>query len=390
MLIGSSSPATTTLANKSALDAGFFQLVGYISLLNLILGVLGNLICFAVFVSTAELRHMSFVVYLTYCSVANIVSLFEWNLDHFVEAVYGINLEKITLPGCRIVSFLQYFSLQSSAFFLSWMCIDRYVTVTSMPGSLASRLPFSTARSAHFWSLLTIVLVFCLNVHILIFNGYYDPPEWRNMTVHDDHDPNRTIIVAYLYQNPDFKCGRYSDTFNLWPLWDMVHLYVYTVLPFCIMMTFNGLLIVKTLLPNKNLRSSATSSASGSSSYAAKANQDKARLTRSLLAITMSFLIMTVPADIAFGYFANLSDSFPWVFNMLDCFAFAHQAVLFWNCFCTNKKFRNRVMYFISRLFAALHLRKMTSSVRLSSNSDGVELSLQRLTINRRQTRTSI
>lgn len=325
----------TISSNGSASSTiGWFeQAIGYISLLNIIFGVIGNVICFSVFVFTPELRNMSFVVYLTYCSLANILSLFEWNLNHYLSPMFGIRLEDFTLASCRITIFLQYFSLQISSYFLTWMSIDRFVSVIAMPGSLASRLPFSTAKTAHFWSLLTIVIIFGLNSHILILNGYYNAPKWRNMTL------SNGTVLTYLYQKPGFNCGRYSPTFNLWPLWDIVHVYAYTIAPFTVMMLFNVLLVVKTLLPNKNLKTNMSASS--------KINQDKARLTRSILTINISFLVLTVPADIAFGYIPDPSKSFVWLYNLLDCFAFMHQSVLFINCYTTNKKFRLRITNFI-------------------------------------------
>ena len=228
----------STNGSSSSTIGWFEQAVGYISLLNLIFGVIANVICFSVFVFTPELRNMSFVVYLTYCSLANILSLFEWNLNHYLNPMFGIRLEDLSLVSCRIIIFLQYFSLQISAYFLTWMSIDRFVSVIAMPGSLASRLPFSTAKTAHFWSLLTIVIIFGLNSHILILNGYYNQPKWLNMTL------SNGTTITYLYQKPGYNCGKYSSTFNLWPLWDIVHVYVYTILPFTVMMLFNVLLAI--------------------------------------------------------------------------------------------------------------------------------------------------
>ena len=140
-----------------------------------------------------------------YCSLANILSLFEWNLDHYLVPTHNIKLEQISIIVCRLNGFIQYLSLQCSAYFLSWMCIDRFVSVIALPGSLASRLPFSTARSAHFWSIFIIIALFSINSHLFILNGFYDPPEWRNMS-------NQT---AYVYQNPDFHCGIYWNLFKI-------------------------------------------------------------------------------------------------------------------------------------------------------------------------------
>lgn len=354
---------SSNLASSSEIGEGFYKAIGWMSLINIVSGVLGNIVCFVVFVSTRELRNMSFIVYLTYCSIANIISLFEWNFNDYLSPMHGIKLETASLAGCRVATFLQYFSLQSSTYFLSFMCIDRYVSVIAMPGSFASRLPFSTSKTAHFWSILTVFVVFALNSHILAFNGYYKPPELRNTTL--INGSNQTFIT-YLYQDPDFNCGNYPNGFSLWPLWDVVHVYVYTIFPFILMTVFNLLLIVKTLLPNKNKKNLSKNNNMPSNF---KANQDKAKMTRSILAITVSFLVLTLPADIAFGYFYESYDSAPWLFNLLDLIAFFHQSVLFLNCFTTNNKFRHRVVHFMDCICFVFGKRRSNQVGQGNTNS---------------------
>lgn len=387
-------------SGSTALEIALNQTVAYISLLNIIFGVIGNVVCFLVFVLSRDLRNMSFIVYLTYCSLANIASLFEWNFNHYLWPIHRITLEKISLASCRLVIFMQYFSQQCSAYFLSLMCIDRYVSVIAMPGSLAARLPFSTPRTAHFWSLLIIVVLFGVNSHILILNGYYEPPELRNITTLNivNMTTNQTELVVvgtYLEYDQTYECGRYTETFYLWPLWDVVNLYVYTIAPFAVMITFNSLLIVKTLLPNKKIRhhtppsamslsninntnvgknasSSPPTTTSSNNDKSRSRRRDKARLTKSLLAITMSFLVMTMPVNIAFGYFTFAYDSLSWLFKLLDCLAFAQQSVLFFNCFATNSKFRLCVVNFLARICFFMRIRRPANRVNV------VELSVQR------------
>ena len=313
-------------------------IIAYISLINIIIGVTGNVISFIVFVTCQELRKMSHIVYLTYCSVMNVLSLFNWNLNHFLTPIYGIAIESIDLASCRIFSFLQYFSLESSAYLLSFMCIDRFVSVVSVPGSFASRLPFSTARSAHLWSLLIMIILFGIHSHLLILNGYFDPPQLINLTI------NENFSISVLYQNPDFHCYSYSPTFTMFPFWDSVHLYLFTFIPFVIMLTFNVLLIVKTLLPHNN--------SSLKTSKSDETNRERRRLTRSILALTISFFLMTVPAAVAFGYFGEVYQGSPleFFFNFLDNLSFMHQSFLFINCLITNRVFRLVIVRFFKRL----------------------------------------
>lgn len=311
--------------------------VAYASLLNVTLGLLGNSICFVVLATSKDLKRMSYAIYLMYCSIANIISLFQWNLNHFLYPLFYFIIEDKGLIACRLFSFLQFFSLECSAYLLSWMCIDRFVTVIAVPGSRASRLPFSTPKTAHFWSILTILSIFLLHSHILILNGYYDPPEQLNVTIL--LSPNQSVRVTYQYQNPNYHCYNNSPTYSIFRVWDMLHLYLYTIIPFFIMITFNSLLIVKSSL----MRAKATHSLVIRMS---KVCTEKRRLSRSLLILTMSFLLMTSPASIAYGYLEEIYKSveFRVTLHFLDCLSFFHQASFFFNCFLANKQFRRKVL----------------------------------------------
>lgn len=346
---------SSEIPDKGLIDK-FIIIVAYISLFNAAFGTIGNLICFIVFISSKELRRMSYVIYLAYCSIMNIFSLFEWNLNHFLTPFYGIGVESANIFNCRFFTFLQYFSLQCSAFLLSWMSIDRFVTVIAVPGSLASRLPFSTTKTAHFWSILTIVILCLINAHILIFNGYFDAPVWLNRTV--GSPPNQTVDT-YLYQDPNVHCYHYSPTFMMVPLWDIFNMYCYTFVPFIIMMLFNTLLIVKTLLPNKKVKTNT------------EANREKSRLSRSLLIINMSFLFMNIPVEVAFGYFNQYYSGAEmiFVFNLLDNLSFMHQSVFFLSCLTTNKKFRHKFEKLFLKMFRLLRIRsnRVQAEVRIEN-----------------------
>ena len=79
---------------------------------------------------------------------------------------------------------IQYFSLQSSGFLTCLLTIDRFITLSSTPGSFYSKLPFSSPKSVATWSIGIITFFFLLNIHILFFYGYFeDPPSIYNQTI---------------------------------------------------------------------------------------------------------------------------------------------------------------------------------------------------------------
>lgn len=148
--------------------------IAHFNLITIGLGVIGNTICFLIFRLHHSFNRMSSMVYLSFVAVIDTLALFEWNLDHFIQLNYNIDMLVISIPLCRICEFVQYTCLQSSALILSMMCIDRYVTVAALPGSMLHKLPFRTNRSALFWSIGILTFAILLNSHLLFLLGTFE------------------------------------------------------------------------------------------------------------------------------------------------------------------------------------------------------------------------
>jgi hypothetical protein len=75
----------------------------------------------------------------------------------------------------------------------------------------------------------------------------------------------------------------------------------------------------------------------------------KRKLTISLLVITFAFIILTLPSTIARGFLSNwMYATLPWAnmtLDVLDYFSFLNHASVSFNCFLTNYKFRNVVIW---------------------------------------------
>ena len=280
----------------------------YFPLIILLLGVCFNAFTFIIIYK--KMRKITSMIYISYISVNYTLSLFTWNLDEFLLSNFGFRIEYLNIINCKIFMFIQLFSLQSSGFLLTMLTIDRYVTIISTPGSFISRLPFRTPKSAHFWSLVLIGLVFILNCHILILNGTY---------VEKKTNSNSTFFK--------FICNIYSNGFKLFPIWDNVHMILYNLIPFIIMIIFNMLLIrkIRTSFKDKN----------------SKINSKQENIKRnviSILVITFLFLIMTTPVSVAYGFFYEQLSKI--VLSTLDELSFLNNSTLFFTCFFTNLKFR--------------------------------------------------
>lgn len=329
----------------------FDLIIGYLCLINVVIGVSGNSLCFIVFQSNKDLRKMSYAIYLSFCAITDTLSLFTWNLDYFIQ-LYSIRIEYTNLFNCRLFSFLQYFSLECSAWLLSFVCIDRFVTVVQMPGSFMSKLPFSTQKTARTWSILIILFFFIANLHLLGLNGYITSIVSSNVT--KIYKINGTIInITVIQYTNRLYCYYYSPSISL-QLWDQFHMYAYSFVPFVIMIIFNSLLVFKTLMPPK---------------FHHKPKSDnhineKRRITISLLTINFAFCLMTFPGSFVYGYlYGQMSKSQlgKAIMHFLDYFSLLNRASLFLNCFIANKNFRKALLKFYLAKLNNFRKRKSTS-----------------------------
>lgn len=158
----------------SGFDSFTDWLVAHFNLITIGLGLFGNTICFIIFRFHPSFKRMASMVFLSFVAITDTTALFEWNLDHFTQLVYNVDLPGTSLPNCRVYIFAQYSSLQASALTLSVMCIDRYITIVAMPGSMLYKLPFRTIKTAFFWSLGILIFVICLNVQLLFTAGIFN------------------------------------------------------------------------------------------------------------------------------------------------------------------------------------------------------------------------
>ena len=175
-----------------------------------------------------------------------------------------------------------------------------------MPNSFLSKLPFGTLKSATLWSFSIVSIIGSLNAYILILDR--------------------------KYENNKHNCYVLVNGFNIGGTWEKVHIFLYCVIPFILMIVFDALLIRKTFSRK------ATNNLSD--------RKKKKYITFSLLFITFSFIIMILPGQICFSFFSNYfvyNDKLNNIISLLDYLSFFNHCSIFFSCFITNKKFRDIV-----------------------------------------------
>ena len=337
---------------KSQIFKTMKLVIAYSPFLIIALGITGNPASLFFIVSSKLLRKMSSMVIIAFISIIDILSLFTWNLNIFYVYKFGIKYVHTNIYLCKIMIFIQYFSLQSSGFLLSLLTIDRYVTITSTPGSFYSKLPFRTTKSAIIWSSLILSIIFILNSHILILNGYIEPPNYFNKIIEIKSNESVYFIDenTILISN-NFICGTYTTGFRLNLVWPEVNLYLKSIIPAILMLFFNSLLIYKiTRNPNSKFTIN--------NRQIRKIQKKKRNLSLSLSVISFSFLILTLPAEFFYAYL-NLNfklDITQLIGNLLNFLSFLNYTSLFYNLILFNVAFRKHVQFQIGKAFRFLNV----------------------------------
>jgi hypothetical protein len=309
----------TNNSNKSEIKhqglTTFARLTTYIPLVIIFLALFGNTTSLLIFRLNKEMKEMPSMVILSFVCVTDTLSLFTWNLNHYLSFNHDVFIDNINIYFCKIFQFLQFSSLQCSGLLLTLISVDRYFSIRPKTNSFVGKLPFGTIKSATIWSFSITFCISLLNSFILIYDRY------------DIHNDTRYKFINY----------KLSNGFDLM-IWERVHYSIYCVIPFIIMTIFNFLLIKTTFDSSRKYRN----------------NHNKFKnLTYSLVFISISYLVMTLPSALYFSliFDSNLNydpNKLSYIY-LLDHFLFLNHSTLFFNCLITNLKFRKIVFSFFKK-----------------------------------------
>ena len=302
------------------------RLLSFVPLLIVAIGFVGNLTAFLIFTFNSNMNQMSSMIFLSFVSIADTFSLFVWNLNHFFLPNYSFRLENLNVYSCKILSFVQFSSLQLSGLLHALISIDRYFTIISTRRSTSPQL-FGRPKSAFVWSVLLTTAILLVNAHLIIFNGYWQYERFTNNT--DKYNSVR-VTKELSMEIANFLCY-YSQFYEIVPLWNRVHMIIYNLIPFVLMIIFNSLLIKRTFYTRVHRFVNTIHTFR------------RRRLTVSLLFITFGFIVMTLPATLIFGFFYAIFFSFPLgeaLAMLADFVMFFQHSSIFFTCYLTNYKFR--------------------------------------------------
>ena len=189
------------------------------------------------------------------------------------------------------------------------MTVERFFSI-----SIPNWYPiYFNQRKAVFASIITFILAFLMNCHLLVANGFTS-------------DTNETMIHCYN-----------SYLYDIFPMWSTVHNYMYSVIPGLTLLVFNVLLCKKIIKTSAKIACKCTSK---------NVIAIKRHMTLTIIFVTIAFLVSTLPTAISSGYFFEelySSSSGRILFTFFESITFTFHSTNFIAFLIVNKQFRREL-----------------------------------------------
>ena len=267
------------------------QVISWYSMLLIVVGTICNLTSFSIMLRK-NIRKHSCMRYLSILTLSDTLVLYQWNFATFYKynlsfAPSYLDLEDISLIWCRWISYFAFSSLQISSWLLCAVSIDRVMII------YAPRLQTFISKKTYRINMVigSVVLgIMMINMHILFLNGFTIT---EDISTSVNHGPINT--TGHFYQVKRVVCYQSkSDSKYMFPKWQRVHLFIYNIIPFSVMLICNSLIIYSVKFAPK-VKSKTKSS-----------SKRKNRMTFLLLLITFSFMVLTLPSVIVHSFFKEI------------------------------------------------------------------------------------
>ncbi|CAF0885451.1 unnamed protein product [Rotaria sordida] len=320
----------TIPSNKSNFHNFIIRSFSLYALALVIIGTFGNILTIII-LCRRNLRRYVTMRYLIAVSVCDIITLYGWNLNNFYKftiSTANTNLEEISLLHCRVVSYLTFVGLQLSSWYLTAVSLDRCFSLYFLTWK------HSYGKLTHTKYYIGILAIVCLllNSHILFFNGYRNGP-------------------------PNYKVQCYTTRRNryyIFPQWERVHLVVYNLCPFIIMLSCN-IYIIYITIRSARIRTIRKPTSFGKSFRSSPSRHRQ--LSLMLIIVTFAFVLLTLPSCIYFVFFRHRMSSEKYsrshrhmIQICLSSIQFTSHAIHFFLYCFSATNFRNELRDFITEI----------------------------------------
>ena len=258
-------------------------------------------------------RQRPIIRYMRAIAIIDILMLYGWNLDHFFRFQFGFELDRLTVFSCKLSTYFNHVLTQSSAWLRVLMCINRFWTLNQIQPYRSNH----QHRRATFLITSTLIIIALINLHLPIFS-------------------------CYAYQsNNETKISSGSLYFRLYPTWNYVNLALYNIIPSCLMLLFNILIIRYLILVKRR-------------TILTKSRVRHSSISFFILLSAFLFCLMTTPPAIIFAFFQTFVNSAIFqnlILSILDSIKYTYHSLSFFLYFLTLNDFRKEVFRLLIRRF---------------------------------------
>ena len=229
-----------------------YLIISIINFAFVVFGTVGNLFTFFILMRKNLRTVYSYTRYLSALCIIDILCLYNWNFTFIYQDILSSDKKRIeyyTPLSCRIFSFIAYSSLQLSSWIMCVIGIDRIILLVSMKKNKPAN-SIENKKNIFDWlkkinpfqsSLLVVILltviIFSVNLVVLIKNA-------EPYVNHKANSSNQTSTRTFTCYAPE----------AFFKIWDIFHVLMYSVIPFCIILTQNCLIAVLTLKHSRRMR----------------------------------------------------------------------------------------------------------------------------------------
>ncbi|CAF3685009.1 unnamed protein product [Rotaria sp. Silwood1] len=243
----------------------------------IVIGTLGNILCIGILLSEAH-QQTSTNVYLIFLCLMDTISLYQWNLSRALQ-VFTNNKQTMwgsSLIMCKLSQFFPYYTLHTSAIFLTFVELDRACLLRS----IWFKNKIARPRIA---LIISILILICF----LAIDGFLFGLGFETSTYNNSTGTVQTKVSCFYSLNTDFY------NFYVYPYITM-HLVIMYIIPFsviviCTLLTINKLFIGQ-ISTNEQLARSA---------------YRNRRISFMLLLMCLAYIICTLPNRLYFSVFKD-------------------------------------------------------------------------------------
>jgi hypothetical protein len=189
--------------NPGSYETAELIVSGIIPLILIVVGTFGNLLYIAILLKKQN-RKTSTNIYLIFLCIMDTLSLYQWNLSDLVYEFTG-GKQQITNQSlflCKSGAFLSFYTLHTSAMFLTLVSLDRACLLWSQ----WYKQVIARARIALIFCILVLLILFGLNGFLFGLGIEY--------TIYDNSTGTQMTMVACYYSLNDdlnqFFANQYS------------------------------------------------------------------------------------------------------------------------------------------------------------------------------------